>query len=113
MIRGIRGWSPVKVSDEEALALTYEQLPPYTVLLPVYDEPNIVQNLVQGVGKLDYPADKLEILLLVEEDDPHTPNALHDVAMDKIRVVVVPHSQPRPSRRLATTACRCRTSVAN
>ena len=95
VIRGMRGWSPVTVSDEEALALTYEQLPTYTVLLPVYDEPNIVQNLVQGVGKLDYPADKLEILLLVEEDDPHTLEALQDVAMDKIRVVVVPHSQPK------------------
>ncbi len=95
VIRGMRGWAPVTVDDDEALALSDEHLPVYTVLLPVYDEPDIVQNLIQGVGKLDYPANKLEVLLLVEEDDPKTLTALEGIATEKIRVVIVPHSLPK------------------
>ncbi len=69
LLRGIRTSGMMTVTDEEALALTDDELPTYTVLLPVYDEPSIVANLLNGVGRLDYPRDKLEILLLVEEDD--------------------------------------------
>lgn len=70
LLRGIRSSALIRISDDEALALTDDELPVYTVLLPVYDEPTIVANLLNGVGRLDYPPrDKLEILLLVEEDD--------------------------------------------
>lgn len=65
------------------------------MLLPVYDEPSIVSNLINGVGRLDYPSDKLEILLLVEEDDIATQRALFDADLRSVRIVLVPHSMPR------------------
>lgn len=95
LIRGIRGSVPITVDDDEAKSLPEEQLPVYTVLLPVYHEPEIVQNLIHGVGKLDYPSHKLEVLLLVEEDDIHTQQAVASIETDTIRVVIVPHSQPK------------------
>lgn len=95
LLRGMRGWAPVSISDEEALALADEHLPLYTVLLPVYHEPEIVQNLVHGVGQLNYPSDKLEVLLLVEEDDLQTQEALEAFNTDIVRVVIVPDSQPK------------------
>jgi cellulose synthase/poly-beta-1,6-N-acetylglucosamine synthase-like glycosyltransferase len=95
LLRGIRASAMITISDEEALALTDEELPAYTVLLPVYDEPSIVANLLNGVGRLDYPRDKLEILLLVEEDDLPTQMALLDANLSSIRVVIVPHSMPK------------------
>jgi cellulose synthase/poly-beta-1,6-N-acetylglucosamine synthase-like glycosyltransferase len=76
LLRGLRSSALVHVSREDALALTDDELPVYTVLLPVYDEPTIVTNLINGVGRLDYPKDKLEILLLIEEDDVATQTAL-------------------------------------
>lgn len=95
LIRGMRGEAPVNIDDDEARALGDDELPVYTVLLPVYQEPEIVQNLIEGVGRLDYPADKLEVLLLVEEDDVHTQLALATIETDTIRVVMVPHSMPK------------------
>jgi len=95
VLRGLKSSALVRVSDAEALMLTDEELPVYTVLLPVYDEPSIVSNLINGVGKLDYPSDKLEILLLVEEDDIATQEALFDADLRSVRVVLVPHSLPK------------------
>lgn len=95
LLRGIRSSAMISISDERALALADDDLPVYTVLLPVYDEPSIVANLLNGVGRLDYPKDKLEILLLVEEDDLPTQMALLDANLSSIRVVIVPHSMPK------------------
>jgi glycosyltransferase XagB len=95
LLRGLRASALVTVQPHEALAMADEDLPVYTVLLPVYDEPSIVTNLLNGVGRLDYPADKLEILLLVEEDDIATQTALLDADLESVRVVIVPHSLPK------------------
>lgn len=95
MFKGINSPARVVISDSDALAVPDEELPVYTVLLPVYHEPEIVANLLNGVGKLDYPADKLEILLLTEEDDTATTAALEGAPIDPVRVIVVPESQPK------------------
>lgn len=95
LLRGIRSSAMISISDEEALALTDDELPTYTVLLPVYHEPSIVANLLNGVGRLDYPRDKLEILLLVEEDDLPTQMSLLGANLTSVTVVIVPHSMPK------------------
>jgi cellulose synthase/poly-beta-1,6-N-acetylglucosamine synthase-like glycosyltransferase len=95
MLKGIGSSAMVSVSDADALAVPDDELPVYTVLLPVYQEPEIVLNLLEGVGRIDYPKDKLEILVLVEEDDPDTQFALHGMPISGVRVVIVPHSMPK------------------
>lgn len=95
LIRGMRSSALIRISADEAFAIADEDLPVYTVLLPVYDEPSIVTNLINGVLNLDYPRDKLEILLLVEEDDVATQEALLGADLRGIRIVLVPESQPR------------------
>jgi cellulose synthase/poly-beta-1,6-N-acetylglucosamine synthase-like glycosyltransferase len=95
LLRGLRSSALVHVDAEEALTLPDAELPVYTVLLPVYDEPTIVTNLINGVGRLDYPVDKLEILLLVEEDDIATQTALLGADLQSTRIVLVPHSMPK------------------
>jgi cellulose synthase/poly-beta-1,6-N-acetylglucosamine synthase-like glycosyltransferase len=95
VLRGLKSSALIHISNEEALMLTDEELPVYTVLLPVYDEPAIVSNLIKGVGRLDYPSDKLEILLLVEEDDIATQTALFDADLQSVRIILVPHSLPK------------------
>lgn len=95
ILRGVRSAAMVRVSESEARAVPDDQLPRYTVLLPVYDEPQIVQNLLSGVGNLDYPADKLDVLLLIEEDDAATLDAAQGLPLNGIRIVLVPHSLPK------------------
>jgi cellulose synthase/poly-beta-1,6-N-acetylglucosamine synthase-like glycosyltransferase len=95
MLRGVHSSAMVSVSESEARAIPEHELPRYTVLLPVYQEPSIVQNLINGVGNLDYPADKLDVMLLVEEDDLATQDALVGLPLNGIRIIVVPQSLPK------------------
>lgn len=46
--------------------------PKYTILCPLYKEANILKNYVANMAALDYPKNKLECLLLLEEDDLET-----------------------------------------
>lgn len=94
-LRGSRGDVLFQVSDDEARAIPDADLPYYTVLLPVYDEPQIVRNLIAGVGQLDYPRDKLDILLLLEADDDATIEAFREEPADFVTPVFVPPSLPR------------------
>ncbi|MET0473785.1 MAG: glycosyltransferase [Mycobacterium sp.] len=95
LIKGIRTASLLTVSDADALNVPDHELPFYTVLLPVFDEPSIVQDLIDGVGKLNYPPDKIEVLLLVEEDDLPTRAAAAGIELQSVRIVLVPHSLPK------------------
>ncbi len=54
-----------------------------------------MRNLLNGVGNLDYPPDKLDVMLLVEEDDDATQVRRALCRSTEIRIVVVPHSLPK------------------
>ena len=60
------------VTDEEALIVPDSELPFYTILLPVYNEASVIIKLIENLARMDYPAGRLEVLLLVEEDDEDT-----------------------------------------
>lgn len=65
--RARRGLPPVaqeRVPDSE--------LPVYTILVPVFREANIIDKLLTNLGQLDYPRSKLDVLVLLEEDDAET-----------------------------------------
>ena len=87
---------PIRVSDEAARAVSDDDLPNYTVLVPAYDEPEVVGGLVAAMESLDYPREKLQVLLLLEEDDDATITAAADViSSGVVTVLLVPAAQPR------------------
>ena len=47
-------------------------LPHYAVLLPVHKEANMLRHLVTRISKLEYPRERLHVLLLIEQDDEET-----------------------------------------
>lgn len=88
----------IQVPDELARATPDSDLPRYTVLVPCYREPAVVADLVRALGALEYPADKLEIMLLLEADDRETVDAV--LAIDEqdrlgLEMVLVPAADPR------------------
>lgn len=71
-------------------------LPAYTVLVPVYREANVIGSLMRNLGALDYPAEKLEILVLLESDDVETLEAARAARPPAtVRLVVVPDAAPK------------------
>ena len=44
----------------------------YTILLPVYREELMLDQLIQAIENLNYPKDLLQVLFLLENDDDKT-----------------------------------------
>jgi len=80
-------------------------LPPYTVLVPLYREANVLPALVRSLLQLDYPRDKLDIKLIVEADDDDTIGAAASCADPSLfQLVRVPPGQPRTKPRACNFA---------
>jgi len=75
-------------------------LPLYTVLVPAYQEQDVIAGMVRCLEGLDYPKDRLEALILVERRDAATKRAIRDAhPADFIRVVEIPPGQPQTKPR--------------
>ena len=84
------------VTDEEALLVPDSELPSYTIMIPAYREASVINKLIGHLMQLDYPRDRLEILILVEQDDEETLMALRSASPpDHFRMVVIPPAEPR------------------
>lgn len=86
----------IVITDEEARAIPDEELPPYTILVPAYHEPEVVGDLLAAMERLEYPADKVQVLLLLEADDEITIAAAENYRDSEIiTIVLVPPAEPR------------------
>ena len=92
------GFSNISQADIEAL--DERDLPMYTILVPVFREANIVRLLMDNLRHLDYPASKVEILLLIEEVDEETLQAAREAEPpETVTFVLIPDGQPRTKPR--------------
>jgi cellulose synthase/poly-beta-1,6-N-acetylglucosamine synthase-like glycosyltransferase len=84
------------VTDTDVAALRDDELPTYTILVPVYKEANVVADLIANLSQLDYPAEKLEILLLLEPDDVETIEAARAAhPPETMTMLIVPEGGPK------------------
>jgi cellulose synthase/poly-beta-1,6-N-acetylglucosamine synthase-like glycosyltransferase len=74
--------------------------PTYTILVPLYREARVAGDLVACMAALDYPAERVEILFLLEVADYETIAALRraDLASN-MRIILVPDGAPRTKPR--------------
>ena len=65
-------------------------------MIPAYREASVMGKLIDNIARFDYPADRLEVLLLVEQDDDETLEVLRDIDPGpSFKLVVVPPGEPR------------------
>ncbi len=82
-----------------------EELPEYSVLVPLYDEANVVPALIRHLSLLDYPANRLEILLLCEARDTGTIGAVEAARPDgRFRLLIAPEGEPQTKPRACNLA---------
>lgn len=53
-------------------AAQFAELPRVTIQLPLYNEQNVVEQLIEAVSKMDYPHDRLQIQVLDDSTDDTT-----------------------------------------
>lgn len=88
-------------------------LPTVSIIVALYRESDIAPRLAARLGKLDYPRDLLDILLVVEAEDQLTRTALHHADLPGwMRVIVVPDGSVKTKPRALNYALdHCRGSI--
>lgn len=94
--QGLEGGLVETITDDQARNMDSDDLPMYTILVPAFDEPEVILQLVKGLGALEYPPEKLEIMLLLEADDERTIAAAVELKLEPpFYIVLVPPADPR------------------
>jgi cellulose synthase/poly-beta-1,6-N-acetylglucosamine synthase-like glycosyltransferase len=96
---------PVATEDEDRASL-----PVYSVLVPLRDEANMVDQLCAALSRIDYPAEKLDVIFVVEGRSPATIHAVGRHLGDaRFSALVVPDALPRTKPKaldFALPTCR-------
>ncbi len=86
----------IEISDEEARAIPYRNLPIYTILIPAYRESEVIGRLLAEIDRIDYPRRRLDVKLLLESDDVETYAAVMAAEPGPhVHVVRVPNRPPK------------------
>ncbi len=85
-------------------------LPIYSVMVPVFREVAVVDQLLSALGQLNYPTGKLDIKIITEESDTTMRRALETYALPPhFEVIVVPRGKPQTKPRALNYALQfCR-----
>jgi hypothetical protein len=80
-------------------------LPVYTVIAALYQEAVSVSDLVAALRLLDWPAEKLDVKLVIESDDTETRAAIDALALDpRFEIIVAPAVGPRTKPKALNAA---------
>jgi len=88
-----------------ALHLHASDLPIYTIVVALYDEAGAVPGLVAALSELDYPAEKLQVIFVVEPNDAATRDALLQLNLGApFEILTAPDIGPRTKPKALNAA---------
>lgn len=96
MYRSLRHRPEIDVSEKQITAYPGKKWPKYTIFCPLYKEWQVIPQFIRAMEQLDYPKDKLEILLLLEQNDEESIDHVKKMKLPKtFKVHIVPHGKPK------------------
>lgn len=96
-----------KITDEQVAAMRDEELPTYTVLAPLFREAEVLPELARALRRLDYPMPKLDVKIILEEEDEETIRAAKELGLESsFEIIRVPPSQPQTKPKACNYALR-------
>jgi glycosyltransferase XagB len=91
----------------EARALRDEDLPVFTVLVPMFREAAMLPQIAQSLRNLDYPLGKLDIKIVLEAGDRETIEAARALGLEGVfEIIIVPPSNPQTKPKACNFALR-------
>ena len=95
----------IDFTQEEIDAITDEELPVYTVFVPLREEAEVMEQIVAAMRSLDYPEEKMNLIITVEEYDVDTIEAIRRVGIpESWSVCVLPDTQPKTKPKAMNVA---------
>ncbi|MGF7163074.1 cellulose synthase/poly-beta-1,6-N-acetylglucosamine synthase-like glycosyltransferase [Rhodoligotrophos appendicifer] len=90
---------PIRLKDRD--------LPVYSILVPVFREADVLEDLVVSLLAIDYPAAKLDIKIILEEEDRETRKAVEAIELPGcFEIIVVPRLLPQTKPKALNYALR-------
>ncbi len=84
------------ISPSDIEELSHKELPVYSVLVPVYKEKEVIRMMMEGLKNLNYPQDRLDVIIILEEDDKETLQIVQqEIIPANWRYLVVPNRRPK------------------
>ena len=96
VMRGTNPAGHLHFTQKELDEIDEHDLPVYTILIPVYKEKEVIRYLLERVDQFDYPKYKLDVRILLEEDDKETIETVRSMNLPSYYTpVIVPYSMPK------------------
>lgn len=81
----------LKRPDHQATETDERHLPRYCIMMPCYKEGKVIKQLISNINNIDYPKDKLQVLIVVEDDDYDTLTVLKKITLPShFQIFLVP-----------------------
>ena len=97
----------VKISRKDLLKIKKKDLPIYTIIIPLYREENVIKQIKKAMMSIDYPKEKLDIIITLEEYDNYTREAIEENKMPKyFRRLILPNVNPKTKPKALNVAIR-------
>lgn len=94
IIRSFKTSPQIKISKTEIEQV--KEWPTYSIFCPLYKEWQVIPQFINAISKLDYPKEKLQVMLIMEEDDLESREKVSSFNLPSyFEVVVVPDSLPK------------------
>ncbi|EKD58154.1 MAG: hypothetical protein ACD_57C00014G0001, partial [uncultured bacterium] len=96
ILRSLYSPPEIHVTDEQLATLKEKTLPLYSILCPLFKEASVLPQFLDSIQKIDWPKSKLEVLLLLEENDKETIEVANNTKLPSyFKIIIVPESQPK------------------
>ena len=91
---------PLRKPPRQHPPLSDTELPVYSILVPLFRETSVLDQLLNALTSLNYPPDKLDIKLILEETDIAMQRAVAALRLPpQFDVIVVPAGKPQTKPR--------------
>lgn len=92
---------------EEIDALKDEDLPIYTILIPLYREEEVIHQIIKAMSAIEYPPEKLDVIITLEEYDHPTIDAIKAANPPAhFKTLILPDVQPKTKPKALNVAFR-------
>lgn len=95
----------IDFTSEEIQAIKDEELPVYTILIPLYREEKVIRQILTAMTAIDYPPEKLDVIITLEAYDYHTINAIREIGLPKhFHALILPDVHPKTKPKALNVA---------
>jgi cellulose synthase/poly-beta-1,6-N-acetylglucosamine synthase-like glycosyltransferase len=95
----------LEITPEELDAINPYDLPTYTILIPLYKEAEVIKQVIQAMSAIDYPTEKLDIIITLEEYDHETIEAIANAnPPSHFKTLILPDVKPKTKPKALNVA---------